>query len=149
MYEIYDIKPGDTLESIAYMYDITVDELKNINGEINNTTPGVSIIVPKKKNQYFDTYTIKKGDTLYKIAESYNINPNLLALINGLNTSDYIYPNDQLLVPKKSTSVYITAEGDTLDKVVRGMNANVGVFLKQNDRLYLKPGQLIVYKEGK
>ena len=29
------------------------------------------------QNEFYNTYTIKKGDTLYKIAASYNTNPKL------------------------------------------------------------------------
>ncbi len=149
MYEIYDIKDGDTLESIAYMYDITVQDIKDINGDVSNFRAGGNIIVPKKRNAYFDTYPIKKGDSLYAISKEYGLSPSLLAGLNGLNLNDYIYPGDSILVPKSGVSVYITAQGDTVDSVIRGMNANRDVFLKENDRIYLYPGQLIVYKEEK
>ena len=147
MYEIYDIKDGDTLESIAYMYDITVQDIKDINGDVSNFRAGGNIIVPKKRNAYFDTYSIKKGDSLYAISKEYGLSPSLLAGLNGLNLNDYIYPGDSIMVPKSGVSVYITAQGDTVDSVIRGMNANRDVFLKENDRIYLYPGQLIVYKE--
>ena len=149
MYEIYDIKDGDTLESIAYKYDITVQDIKDINGDVSNFRAGGNIIVPKKRNAYFDTYSIKKGDSLYAISKEYGLSPNLLAGLNGLNLNDYIYPGDSIMVPKDGVSVYITAQGDTVDSVIRGMNANRDVFLKENDRIYLYPGQLIVYKEEK
>ena len=149
MYEIYDIKDGDTLESIAYMYDITVQDIKDINGDVSNFRAGGNIIVPKKRNSYFDTYSIKKGDSLYAISKEYGLSPSLLAGLNGLNLNDYIYPGDSIMVPKSGVSVYITAQGDTVDSVIRGMNANRDVFLKENDRIYLYPGQLIVYKEEK
>ena len=149
MYEIYDIKDGDTLESIAYMYDITVQDIKDINGDVSNFRAGGNIIVPKKRNAYFDTYSIKKGDSLYAISKEDGLSPSLLAGLNGLNLNDYIYPGDSIMVPKSGVSVYITAQGDTVDSVIRGMNANRDVFLKENDRIYLYPGQLIVYKEEK
>lgn len=149
MYEIYDIKDGDTLESIAYMYDITVQDIKDINGDVSNFRADGNIIVPKKRNAYFDTYSIKKGDSLYAISKEYGLSPSLLAGLNGLNLNDYIYPGDSIMVPKSGVSVYITAQGDTVDSVIRGMNANRDVFLKENDRIYLYPGQLIVYKEEK
>lgn len=149
MYEIYDIKDGDTLESIAYMYDITVQDIKDINGDVSNFRAGGNIIVPKKRNAFFDTYSIKKGDSLYAISKEYGLSPSLLAGLNGLNLNDYIYPGDSIMVPKSGVSVYITAQGDTVDSVIRGMNANRDVFLKENDRIYLYPGQLIVYKEEK
>ena len=41
---------------------------------------GKNIIVPKSSSNYFDYYTIKKGDSLYKIASKYGVEYNLLAL---------------------------------------------------------------------
>ena len=58
--------------------------------------------------------TIEKGDNLYSIARRYNINPDLLAILNGLNSDDYIYPNQQILIPKSNYSYYVTKQGDTL-----------------------------------
>lgn len=68
-------------------------------------------------NNYFTYYTIEKGDNLYEIARKYNINPKLLAAINGIKDNEYIYPNQELLIPKSGYSYYITAEGDTLSGV--------------------------------
>ena len=41
---------------------------------------------------YYDYYTIKRGDNLYQIGKTYNVNPALIAILNGLNLNDYIYP---------------------------------------------------------
>ena len=41
-------------------------------------------------NELYDRYVIKKGDTLFGISKQYNINPELLSLVNGLNMNDYI-----------------------------------------------------------
>ncbi len=40
---------------------------------------------------------LKKGDNLYNIARRYNTDYNLLALLNGINVDDYIYPNTTIL----------------------------------------------------
>ena len=47
--------------------------------------------VNQDANKYFDYYKIKKGDNLYQIGKSYNVNPALIAILNGLNLNDYIY----------------------------------------------------------
>ena len=94
----------------------------------------------------FDYYKITKGDTLYKIAEENNINPSLLAKLNGINESDYIYPDQILLVPKAGSLLYITAIGDTLSEIAKGLNVSIDELIKQNDRIYLQPEQLIVYR---
>ena len=95
---------------------------------------------------FFNVYVIEKGDNLYKIAREYNINPVLLAALNGLNNDDYIYPNQELLIPKNGYSYYITAEGDTIDLVADKFNTTKDDVMK-NNTIYLLPGQLIVHKK--
>ena len=98
-------------------------------------------------NNYFDYYTVTKGDTLYEIAAKSHIDPSLLAQLNGINESDYIYPNQVLLIPKAGAILYITAVGDTLSGIASGMNLDIQAVLNQNPKLYLQPEQLIVYRQ--
>lgn len=105
------------------------------------------ITTPKNKEQYFEYYTIEKGDTLYQIALRYNINPELLASMNGLNLADYIYPNQEILIPKSGYSYYITAEGDTLNTVADRFKTNTSKLLQNNDTIYLMEGQILVNRK--
>lgn len=98
-------------------------------------------------NNFFDKYTVKQGDNLYQIAMKNNINYKLLAQLNGLNVSDYIYPSQEILIPKSDVKYYVTADGDTLESVTNGLGANLGTLLYQNRKIYLRPEQLIFYKE--
>lgn len=148
MYDVYLIKAGDTFDSIANKYGITTSDIIKINGELTELKPGMYIVVPKIKNNFFDMYTIKKGDNLYKIAKEYGVDENLLAQLNGLNKTDYIYPNQTIMVPKKGVKIYVTGEGDTLQGVINGLRANLNTLMNQNSKLYLYPGQLIVFKEN-
>ena len=84
MYEVYVMKLGDTLESIATQYETTEGILKQING-INNDlelNPGMMIVVPVNKKQPYQYYTVKKGDNLYDIARDYDIDYNLFNIVN-------------------------------------------------------------------
>lgn len=99
-----------------------------------------------RENEYFNYYTIKKGDNIYQIAREYKVNPTLLALLNGLNSTDYIYPDQTIMIPKKEFSYYITKEGDTLSTVAETFNTNITNLLKYNNVIYLQEGQLIVNK---
>ena len=98
------------------------------------------------EDNYFDYYTIKKGDTLYQISKKYGVNPYLLAVLNGLNTNDYIYPDQIIMVPKDNYAYYITKEGDTLNIVANTFNASVNDLINYNQAIYLQEGQLIVNK---
>ena len=145
MFDTYIVKEGDTIKSISSKSGISEDIIYQLNGYYNTLTPGTVLVIPKTSSKYFNYYTISKGDTLYQIAKKYNINPSLLAQINGLNENDYIYPNQTILVPKEGYKLYITAEGDTLNEVVKGLNADINKLLEQNNNIYLQKEQLIIY----
>ena len=146
MYDTYIIKDNDTINGISKKYNTNENILKELNNQELNIIPGNNLIVPKINNEYFDYYTINKGDTLYKIAKENKINPTLLAELNGLNETDYIYQNQVLLIPKGGTILYITAIGDTLNEIANGLKTNSEELIKQNKNIYLQPEQLIIYK---
>ena len=148
MYDKYLIRYGDTLSSIASKFNTkesTIMELNNIPFP-DMIREGKEIIVPIKKEKYFEYYTIEKGDNLYSIARRYNINPDLLAILNGLNSDDYIYPNQQILIHKSNYSYYVTKDGDTLDIVSKRFNISPKELIDNNDIIYLLEGQLLVKK---
>lgn len=97
-------------------------------------------------NDVYETYVIKKGDTIYGISKQYNINPELLSIINGLNMDDYIYDGQKILIPKSGYSYYLTKSGDTLNNVLNLFNVNYNDFIKFNENILLEEGQLFVNK---
>jgi len=98
---------------------------------------------------YFTYYTIEKGDNLYEISRKYNINPKLLAAINGIDDKDYIYPGQELMIPKSGYSYYITGDGDTLKGVADAFRTDVDKLTNFNKTIYLLPDQILVYKDGR
>ena len=148
MFDKYQIKPNDSLKSIADKFNTSPEIIMDINNLyfIDELRAGMEIVVPKEKEKYFNTYTIEKGDSLYKIAQKYNINPTLLASLNGLNMDDFIYPNQEILIPKSGYSYYITAEGDTLDTVAVLFKVSKKDLLAQNETIYLLKDQVLVAK---
>lgn len=145
MYDIYIIRVGDTIESIAGMYGTTSEVIRRINPN-SIFAVGSSIVVPRI-NQYFEMYNIEKGDSLYDIARRYNTDYNLLAMLNGLNVNDYIYPNTMIMVPKKDVKYYITKDSDTINSVNNLLGSDINKLLNENNNIYLREGQLIVYKD--
>ena len=91
MFDRYSLKSGETLDSVAKMFNTNIETLKDINNIYfeDQVRQGMDIIVPKNKEQYFNYYVIESGDNLYGIARRYNINPELLASMNGLDMDDY------------------------------------------------------------
>ena len=147
MYKIYQINTGDTLDSISKKLNTTIDELKKINGIKGNMNlmPGGFLIVPSISDKFIK-YTIKKGDTIYSIASNYNVDPNILLEVNGLEKDDFIYPDNEIIIPNNNYNFYITKESDTLDSIIRDLNIDYNNLLNNNDDIYLKEEQLIIYK---
>ena len=150
MYKIYQVEYGDTLESIANMVGSTIDELVTINGfNGKELMMGDLIIVPNQnnKNDAFIRYKIQTGDTLYMIANNYNVDSNLLALLNGLDKNDYIYPNQEIIIPKDNVDIYITKDGDTIKTLLDNFNTTLDKLEMDSNNIYLKDNQLVIHKK--
>lgn len=148
MFDKYRVKNSETLEDVANRFNTSISyilDLNNLSSD-DNIREGMDIIVPKNKEKYFDTYTINKGDSLYGISKKYNVNPELLAVLNGIDTDDYIYPNQIILLPVSNYSYYITKDGDTLDIVSSIFNKTKENIIKENETIYLLPSQIMISK---
>lgn len=146
MYDTYMIEKNDTIDTISSKFNTSPEVLNQLNGYMSSLVPGNNLVVPRVTSKYFDYYKVINGDTLYKIANDNNIDADLLAQLNGINKSDYIYPNQTLLIPKAGSILYFTAVGDTLSEIAKGLNVSIDKLVSQNDNIYLQPEQLIVYK---
>lgn len=70
--ENYIIKSGDTLDSIAKRFDISIDTIKWVNDLKNDTIgPGQTLKIPPVTGV---VHTVKSGDTIYSIAKKYKTN---------------------------------------------------------------------------
>lgn len=149
MYEIYTVSDTDNLSTIAKKYGTTEEILSQINGFDKNYVlrPQTEIIVPVATDKTYKYYTVKKGDNLYQIAKTYNVDYDLLLKLNGLDKEDYIYPNQTLLLPKSGLTVYLTKEGDTIGDILDNLNTNIDELLKENKNIYLAKDQIMIFKE--
>ena len=146
MYDTYVIEKNDTIDTISSKFNTSPEIIYQLNGYMSELRTGTRLVVPRVVNNLFDYYTVNKGDSLYKIASENNIDADLLAQLNGINKTDYIYPNQTLLIPKADSILYITAVGDTLSEIAKGLNVSMDKLISQNDNIYLQPEQLIVYR---
>ena len=93
----YIVKNGDSLYSIAKKYNVSVNELKEINNLPSNLISiGQELILPIKSDK--KTYYVKNGDTLYSIAKNYGVNVNELKSINNLK-NDFLSIGQILIIP--------------------------------------------------
>jgi len=135
--EIYIVEKGDTLYSIAQSNNISVEDLKKLNNlKSNDLYIGNQIVIPKQSNEenIYDIYTVKSGDSLWKIANLYDIN--IKDLININNLSDLnLKINQELLVPKimNNQNTYIVKKGDTLWSIAKKYNMTIEELKKLNN----------------
>lgn len=144
MYKIYQVGLNETIDSIAQLFGINVEDLKRINGIGDNMqlVTGTFLIIPNKSQSNLQNYQIQKGDTMYNIAKKYNVNLKDLFELNGLEESDYIYPGEMIKIPSSDVTNYITQTGDTIDSVAKKLNTSIEQLLKQNT-IYLLENQII------
>ncbi len=147
MYKIYQVEVGETLDSVASKLNTTVDNLKKINGIVGDVSlmPGTFLIVPYLDDRYI-SYTVKDGDTIMSISAFYNVDPKLVLEINGLSGEEYIYPNQEILIPNNNYNYYLTKKGDTLVSVANNLGKNIDELINSNNTLYLEEDQMIIYK---
>lgn len=149
MYTVYKIENSGSLSEIANMLGIDISILSNLNGISNDAylTEGSYIIIPKSSSENFITYMVKTGDTIIEIARQNGLDYRQLLSLNGLDKDQYIYPNQEILIPNRNVYFWITGTEDTLEEVASKLGANSSAIVDQNKSIYLKPEQLIVYKK--
>ncbi len=106
-------------------------------GELQNTTQ----------------YVVKQGDNLYSIAKTNDVTVDELMNLNKMS-SNMIYPNQILFIPKKSNyqnnqsiykNEYITKKGDTLESIMMKNGITPDELDKYTSiyKLELEPNQIV------
>lgn len=155
----YVVQPGDTLYSIAKRFNTTVEAIMAANNIQNPSLiyPGQLIIIPGASDGTPPTgfyYIVQPGDSLYKIAQKYNVPLRDLIAANAIQPPYTIYPGQRILIPKAQPpspppggQVYIVKEGDTLYSITKKFDVPIDSIIKLNniprpDLIY--PGQRLL-----
>ena len=180
--ETYTVKSGDSLWGIATKHGCSVNDLKSWNHLSSNLIyVGQKLVVGQKKSTVQQqqgqkepqqttsnaTYTVKSGDSLWKIATNHNMSVSQLKNLNKLS-SDMIFVGQKLVVSEKKksapvqnqnkpsqnqetkTSTYTVKSGDSVWKIAHeyGMSMNELVSLNGIKNNLIFPGQVIKVKSG-
>jgi len=145
---VYTVKAGDSLWSIANKYGTNVNTLKNLNGLSSNTlTIGQTLKVSSTPSTTTPTvpegnyYTVQKGDSLYSIASKYNTTVDELKKLNKLTTNN-LSIGQKLLIsstsapiqpPISSGTTYTIKPGDTLYNIANKYGVTVDSIKQAND----------------
>lgn len=133
--KIYTVKAGDTLYSIANKYNLTVNELKELNNLTSNTLSiNQKLNVSKPQSDTQTTYNVVKGDTLYGIANKFGVSVDNLKVANNL-TNNNLSVGQVLKIPSNSNNkvTYTVKKGDTLYSIARTYNTDVDTIKSLNN----------------
>lgn len=153
---IYIVKKGDSLYSIANKYNTTVEELKRINNLTSNILSiGQALKLPSdkvsdiEKEENTISYTVQKGDSLYSIARKYDTTIDRIKDLNNL-TTNLLSIGQVLLIPTDTNleTTYTVQKGDSLYSIAKKYNTTVDR-LKQLNNLtsnLLSIGQILIVR---
>ncbi len=189
-YEIYTVKKGDTLISIAHKLGIKAKLIKQANPKVNwlKIRPNDKINIPtqdcidkfngieavlneaqnkpnkpkertNKTSRQVRLYTIKKGDSLYKIAHNLHYSISALKSANPKIAWKDIKPGEKIVLPLNHTTpkaipkpgeigdgYYIVARGDTLRSIASRFGLSLKKLQELNPNLdkIIRPGDVVV-----
>lgn len=132
---IYTVQKGDSLWAIANKYGTTVDSLKKANNlSSNNLSIGQTLIIPSTSvsGQTEITYTVKKGDSLWAIANKYDTTVDKIKSTNNLSSNN-LSIGQVLIIPSTSSfTTYTVQKGDSLWLIANKYNTTVDNIKKLN-----------------
>ena len=161
--DTYTVQSGDTLWGIANTHDTTVNDLKQINDLTSDTIYVGQVLKLKQQSttqqessqpsqsNSSDFYTVKAGDSLWKIAMGNDLTVSHLKQMNNLTTNT-IYVGQQLRIKEgqansqasqsnsqtnqssQNAGTYTVKAGDTLWGIANDHDTTVNA-LKQNNHL--------------
>jgi len=137
---IYIVKAGDSLYSIARQFNTTVDELRRLNNLTTSTLRiGQILTIPKITPPTTGgiTYTVKSGDNLYDIARRYNTTVDEIKRANNLTTNTLrigqILTIPTVTPPTTGETTYTVKSGDNLYDIARRYNNTVDAIKRANN----------------
>lgn len=115
---VYTVRPGDTLSSIAEMFDVSTNTILGANDIKKGVIqPGqVLIILPITGVQH----TVVKGETMSSLAKKYSSDVQGIAAYNDLAEGQALTVGDVLLIPNGVLSTPTPSKSTTKPKITTG-----------------------------
>jgi membrane-bound lytic murein transglycosylase D len=160
--ERYTVRSGDTLSSIALRFGTTAQHLRELNemGTSNTVLPGAEMRVPsavaalppqvlqaaarvdaRRARSVRAVHVVRKGDSLWSIAQRHNMDVVTLASLNRIDPGDTLRTGQRLMLhsedaqqggldagvdtPEGRRVTYVVRRGDTLSEIASTLRVSV------------------------
>jgi LysM repeat protein/uncharacterized protein YvpB len=153
----HEVKPGETLGEIAAQYNVSLDQLVQLNSlsnpnlivsgttlTIDSDTPDTSPASSVDVRQH----VVLQGETLYQIAQQYGMTVESLAQVNNLANPNIILPGTALKIPAVSSAatgsaklpatasdvtLHLVAAGETLMGIANQYHVSLSALTSANN----------------
>lgn len=145
-YQNYQIRPGDSLYSIAQKFSVNLTELRQVNNLwTNKIRIGQSLKIPVSNTDHV-IYRVQEGDNLTKISTTFNVAVKDIKEANNLLT-DHIKVGQELTIPQAMNPqrTYTVQKEDTLYSIAARFDISITDLSNENDLSlgYIWPGQVL------
>jgi len=108
--------------------------LKSTSSPVSITnTNYANMALIEDKNDEIIYYTVKQNDTLWDIAQKYNITVETILMANELSSSAKIQPNQKLAILPTAGLLHVVEKGDTLSSIAKRYQANMDEIMEFNE----------------
>jgi murein DD-endopeptidase MepM/ murein hydrolase activator NlpD len=127
----YKVTKGDSLWSISQKYNLSLDLILSYNNikEKDILSLGQIIKIPQDNLPAADynMHIVKKGETLWSIAQKYNLSVDLILATNNLTNSELISIGQEMKIPSHKNAVAETniVNQAVIDKKNNNINNNI------------------------
>lgn len=135
----YTVKWGDTLYSIARRFGTTVEAIAQANNisDMDVIFVGQVLTITGTPPAEPTTYTVKAGDTLFRIAAQFNTTVEAIARANNIVNPHLIFPGQVLTIPggtgQPDAQFYTVQPGDTLTGIALRFGTTVQAIVMANN----------------
>jgi membrane-bound lytic murein transglycosylase D len=169
----HEVRPGETITSIAAIYRTTENSIASVNSFAtqNELKVGQKIVIPigrpapsVPRKTYSDYgqqkyYTVRKGDTISNIANRFGASVEQVRAWNNISSRHVLHRGESLVVhgisPAKATAknkriIYQVKRGDTLFQIANNYNIDVESLVRWNKKARegIYPGdRLTIYEK--
>jgi adenylate cyclase len=139
---------GETLKQIAEHYGLELSDLVQANGLATGAVcAGHSLIIPTTPPQQH----VVIRDSLADLALRYQVDPNKLLTMNGLNDPCALQPGQVLRVPVIGSVIHVVGEGETVAGIAAAYQINPLAVANDRGQLASDPltrGQIVIAQFG-